>query len=203
MKLKCKARRYLSLFSCNSESHMTNYFSFKLSTDVEKNPGPTQSSTDSHETIIKPVMQSDSSIMQLVSPVILMRSRLYEPGLQAKDVGGAGDCFFRSVSHQLYGNSNHHMQVRIAGVQYMRDHPERFVESNTNNSWIRYLNDMCIQGTWSDALIVQAVADALNVVIHIVESNPGFSPTTTVYPVQERNSLSTITIGHIDECHYV
>ena len=27
MKLKCKARRYLSLFSCNSESHMTNYFS--------------------------------------------------------------------------------------------------------------------------------------------------------------------------------
>ena len=74
MKLKCKARRYLSVFSCNSESHMTNYFSFKLSTDVEKNPGPTQSNTDSHETIIKPVMQSDSSIMQLVSPVILMRS---------------------------------------------------------------------------------------------------------------------------------
>ncbi|CAH3044689.1 unnamed protein product, partial [Pocillopora meandrina] len=59
MKLKCKARRYLSLFSCNSESHMTNYFfSFKLSTDVEKNPRPTQSNTDSHETIIKPVMQS-------------------------------------------------------------------------------------------------------------------------------------------------
>ena len=28
MKLKCKARRYLSLFSCNSKSHMTNYFSF-------------------------------------------------------------------------------------------------------------------------------------------------------------------------------
>ena len=56
MKLKCKARRYLSLFSCNSESHMTNYFSFKLSADVEKNPGPTQSNTDSHETIIKAVM---------------------------------------------------------------------------------------------------------------------------------------------------
>ena len=51
---------------------MTNYFSFKLSTDVEENPGPTQSNTDSHKTIIKPVMQSDSSIMQLVSPVILM-----------------------------------------------------------------------------------------------------------------------------------
>ena len=62
MKLKCKVRRYLSLFSCNSESHMTNYLNFKLSTDVEKNPGPTQNNTDSHETTIKPVMQSDSSL---------------------------------------------------------------------------------------------------------------------------------------------
>ena len=31
----------------------------------------------------------------------------------------------------------------------------------------------------------------------------GFAPLTTVYPVQERNTSSTITIGHIDECHYV
>ena len=66
MKLECKARRYLSLFSCNSViiSHMTYYLNFKLSTDVEKKPGPTQSNTDSHETIIKSVMQSDSSIRQ-------------------------------------------------------------------------------------------------------------------------------------------
>ena len=77
--------------------------------------------------------------MKLVSPMILMHSRLYELGLQAIDVGGAGDCCFRSVSHQLYGNNNHHMRVRSAGVQYMRDQPERFAESNTQNSWLRYL----------------------------------------------------------------
>ena len=40
MKLKCRARQYFSLFSCYSESHW-----------------PTQSNTDSHETLIKPVMQ--------------------------------------------------------------------------------------------------------------------------------------------------
>ena len=49
---------------------------------------------------------------------------------------------------------------------------------------------------------MQAVADALKVTIQIVESNQGFAPLTTVYPVQERNTSSTITIG-IDECHYV
>ena len=62
---------------------------------------------------------------------------------------------------------------------------------------------MCIQRTWATALIIQAVADALKVTIQIVESNQGFAPLTTVYPVQERNTSSTITIGHIDECHYV
>ena len=63
---------------------------------------------------------------------------------------------------------------------------------------------MSIQDAWADALIIQAVADALKVTIQIVvESNQGFAPLTTVYPVQERNTLSTITIGHIDECHYV
>jgi len=83
---------------------MTNYLNFKLSTYVEKNPEPPQNITDSRETIIKPVMQRDSSIIQLVSPMILVHSRLDELGLQAIYVGGAGDCFFRSVPH-------HHMAI--------------------------------------------------------------------------------------------
>ena len=124
MKLKCKARRYLSLFSCNCVSHMTNYVNFKLSKDVEKNPGPTdQYNTGHHEVIIRPFMQNHSSTMQLTSPISsenLMQSRLGKLRLQSIDVGGAGDCLFISVSHQLYGNSNHHMHMRTAGVQFMR-----------------------------------------------------------------------------------
>ena len=80
------------------------------------------------------------------------------------------------------------MRIRTAGVQFMRDNPERFIESNIENSWLRYLNNMSIQGTWADALIIQTVADALNATIQMVESNQGFAPLTTVYPVQERNT---------------
>ena len=58
------------------------------------------------------------------------------------------------------------MHIRAARVQFMRDNPERFIESNTENSWLRYLNNMSIQGTWADALIIQAVADALKVSIY-------------------------------------
>ena len=51
---------------------------------------------------------------------------------------------------------------------------------------------MCTQGTWADALINQAVADALKVTIQIVESNQGFAPLTTVYPVPGGGTSSTI-----------
>ena len=82
------------------------------------------------------------------------------------------------------------MRIRAAGVQFMRDNPERFIECNTENSWLRYLNNMCVQGTCADALIIQAVTDALKVTIQMVQSNRGFAPLTTVYPVQGRNTSS-------------
>ena len=98
-----------------------------------------------------------------------------------------------SVSHKLYGKKKKKNIICKSVVleRYMRDHPERFIESNTENSWLRYLNDMCIQeGTWADALVVQAVTDALNVSIQIFESNPGFSPCQLLLLIQFRKEIA-------------
>lgn len=102
-------------------------------------------------------------------------------GRSALDVGGGGDCFFRAVSHQLYGNANNHFFVRTAGVQYIVHNPEKFIESNTEHSWQGY---------------------SLNLSIHIAKSNPGFSPVFIVQQINVTGGLN-IYIGHIDEIHYV
>ena len=52
---------------------------------------------------------------------MLLQSRLAQQGLSTLD---AGDCFFRAVSHQLYGEPSYHMNIRCVGVQYMRTNPE-------------------------------------------------------------------------------
>jgi len=39
----------------------------------------------------------------------------------------------------MYGEPSYHMNIRSIGVQYMRNNPERFIESNTDHSWLRYL----------------------------------------------------------------
>ena len=67
---------------------------------------------------------------------MLLQSRLAEYGLSILDVGGAGDCFFRAVSHQLYGEPSYHMNIRGVGVQYMRANPDRF-------TWMRYTCNCC------------------------------------------------------------
>jgi hypothetical protein len=57
--------------------------------DIEINPGPV----------------TKDNILQMVPripPMVLLQSRLADDkGLKSIDVGGAGDCFFRAVSHQL------------------------------------------------------------------------------------------------------
>ena len=62
------------------------------------------------------------------------------------------------------------MNIHCVGVQYMRNNPERFIESIAGDSWARYLADMSQQGTWAETLVVQAVADAFYLTINIVES---------------------------------
>ena len=65
----------------------------------------------------------------------------------------------------------------------MRANPNRFIESIAGDSWARYLANMSQQGTWAEALVIQAVADAFHLTINIVESNQGFAPHTAISPV--------------------
>ena len=167
----------------------------RLANDVETNPGPIFS------------MNSSDIIQKGVSPSMsVLTYRLSKLGLRPVDVGGAGDCFFRAVSHQLFGTSDNHLQIRAVGIEHLRDHPEHFIESIVEHSWLHYLNNMGRQGTWCDNVIIQAVANAFNCTIHITESAENFSETTLIHPVGSQGIEGrprTIYLGHLDEIHYV
>ena len=111
----------------------------------------------------------------------LLETRLREFNRIAVDVGGGGDCFFRAVSHQLYGNPNNYYLVRSLGIQYLMHNPEQFIQSNTDYSWQRYLNNMSCQRTWADAIIIQAVANCLNLSIHL-----------SIHPLSKLSYLSAL-----------
>ena len=61
-----------------------------------------------------------------------------------------------------------------------------------------------MQGTWCNALFVQAVADCQNAAIHIIESHENLAGETLIelhYLAQHPSA--TIYLGHLDELHYV
>jgi len=64
---------------------------------------------------------------------------------------------------------------------------------------------MSCQGTGADAVIIQALANCLNLTIHILitESFETFAPVTVVQAVNVTGEYRNIYIGHISEFHYV
>jgi len=104
--------------------------------------------------------------------------------LQPLDVGGLGDCFSElCLQYQLYGGPNAHVYIRMSGVKFIKENPERFIEKNTENCWMEYRSNMTKQGTWADGLFIQAVADKFHLKIHIVETNPGFAEFNVIQAV--------------------
>ena len=63
---------------------------------------------------------------------------------------------------------------------------------------------MSLQGSWCEAIIVQAIAESQNLRIHIVESNENFSDTTLIELAHLlQQPPTTIYLGHVSEEHYV
>ena len=138
-------------------------------------------------------------------PYASLRTRI---GRKPVNTIGDGNCFFRSVSHQLYGTEDCHPQIRALAIQHLINCPEHFVEYNTHQSWLQYLQSMSRLGTWADHIIIQAVANSNNLRIDITESEPSFSESTTVSPIcaeseTQRRNFGDIYVGHLEELHYV
>ena len=67
-----------------------------------------------------------------------------------------------------------------------------------------YIYRMSTRGTWCDNLIIQAVANALNCLIHIVSSEIcSQSQSVIITPLSEDRSSNYITIGYLSGLHYV
>jgi len=192
----CVDERMLKKLKCcqGQTGHMSQRV-ISLSGDVEEIPGRSD-----HCNVNTNSAAGGGIVANLVS---LLETRLSELNRTAFDVRGGGDCFFRAVSHQLYGSPNRHFHVRTSGVQYLQHCPEQFIESNTDCSWQGYVSNMSCQGTWADAIIIQAVENCLNLSIHIAESNGTFAPVTIVQPPNVTRGCTDIYIGHIGETHYV
>ena len=72
---------------------------------VELNPGP---ATAEKISAVKEICFIDSNFV--------LECRMLRYRLTPLDVGGGGDCFLKSVSHQLCGDSSRHLELQELGI---------------------------------------------------------------------------------------
>ncbi|EDO39809.1 predicted protein, partial [Nematostella vectensis] len=119
---------------------------------------------------LRGVMDCNSCSKECILPWNVLIQKLALISLVPHDVGGGGACFFRAFSQQFFGNPELHHHIRLSGVNHLSNHPELYVESFGGDSWQGYITEMSKSGTWCDNLIIQAVSNTFNCVIHITDS---------------------------------
>ena len=111
-------------------------------------------------------------------------------------------------SSQFHINSTKHQSFTFEFVWldpefwHLNDHPELHIDNISNNYWGPYIKELSTPGTWCDNIIIQALSNAHNCVIHITESDVNKPEGTIITPVVNEGKLR-IFIGYINGLHYV
>ncbi len=89
-------------------------------------------------------------------------------GLRINEVGGDGNCFFRSVCDQLEGSEDNHFYYRALACDYIeenKDFIKFFIEDDIPIE--KYISDMRRDGVWGGNIEIYSLSQTLNVNFYI------------------------------------
>ena len=96
------------------------------------------------------------------------KAQLSELGLRINEVGGDGNCFFRSFSDQMEGTESSHLNYREMACDYIEENKEFikfFIEDDQTID--DYIKEMRKSGTWGGNIEVYSLSMLLNVNFYI------------------------------------
>ena len=101
------------------------------------------------------------------------RENISNMNLFIKDIVGDGNCMFRAISDQVYGNEEKYDLLRQKCMDYLlieRDFFEQFVEGG-KNGFDEYINMKRKNGVWGDDIELQALSEIYNRPIEIYSNS--------------------------------
>ncbi|XP_050416583.1 uncharacterized protein LOC126830265 [Patella vulgata] len=91
-----------------------------------------------------------------------LKSRLDFDNLQIDYIQGDGNCFFRALSKDIYGQESFHSEVRQAVVDVIEKYPKEFEQYLDSGASLReHINEMRLPSTWSTTMEIYAAATLL------------------------------------------
>ena len=118
---------------------------------------------------------------------------------------GNGNCFFRSLSHQHFGDVESHQIVHQAATDQILRNLELHTESPINNEIQHFVLSLSKDRELADNHAIQEAPDPFGVSVGIINSNStGFAPVTVVpQGIPPSIVKKHIIFRHIDQVHFV
>lgn len=126
---------------------------------------------------------------------------LSQRGLRSVETAGDGNCFFRAIAFELLGSSERYSEVRARAVQQVIDNPHNYQEFLPERNIDSFILELSTDREWADNIAIQAVSDAFNVCIELINSNERYQ-TSVINPISS-TSQRTLILGHIDQLHFM
>jgi len=122
--------------------------------------------------------------------------------LKLRPVMADGNCQFRALSVQLYGNEAHHAAIRQRLIQQLVEKRDRY-EGSHLGTFEEYVERMARDGEWGDNLTLQAASDLLNCDIHVLTDNAE-SGLLEIHPEaqQSKPHERSLCLAFLTEVHY-
>eukprot|EP01031_Cornospumella_fuschlensis_P030715 gene30715-37114_t len=123
---------------------------------------------------------------------------LANDGLRIEEMDGDGNCMFRCIGHQLYGDPERHLEVRkhvLDCVESHQEHFEAFIDDDETFS--DYIDRMREPGEWGDNLELYAACMCYGVNIYIHQAD------MATYVISSQIHTSKfIRLSFHGDCHY-
>lgn len=126
---------------------------------------------------------------------------LKKRGLEMVEQEGDGNCLFRAVSLQVYGDPNNHAEVRKRCMDFMAKNEEHFAQFIPDEPFRTYVARKRILGVHGNNPEIQAFSELFNRPIEIYEPQNGGNP-INIFQGDYKTSDDPIRLSYHDGNHY-
>eukprot|EP00536_Pseudo-nitzschia_multiseries_P002470 jgi/Psemu1/235714/estExt_Genewise1.C_330082 len=124
-----------------------------------------------------------------------------ERGLEIKEQAGDGNCLFRAISLQVYGDPSMHAQVRKQCMDHMERDQEHFSQFVTGEPFQQYVARTRQDGVHGNNPEIQASSELFNRPIEVFTPQNGSAP-LNIFHAEYKTGDVPIRLSYHDGNHY-
>eukprot|EP00578_Thalassiosira_sp_NH16_P021618 CAMPEP_0181085646 /NCGR_PEP_ID=MMETSP1071-20121207/5337_1 /TAXON_ID=35127 /ORGANISM="Thalassiosira sp., Strain NH16" /LENGTH=465 /DNA_ID=CAMNT_0023167455 /DNA_START=554 /DNA_END=1951 /DNA_ORIENTATION=- len=161
---------------------------------MSKTDAPPNIGDDDHD-------NDDPDTAAMMQFVRLLRTR-HEPPLDMVEMDGDGNCLFRAVSLQVYGDPSMHAEARARCMDFMEreaDHFRDFVAYE--EEYGEYVARKRLDGVHGNHAEIQAMSELYNRTIEVFVPSHGIEP-INIFHVHYKGNDAPIRLCYMDGNHY-